>query len=108
MREAEEKLLSLTGYKIKIVERAGTSLEDLQHRADPWKGMDCGREFCLLCATKNKNLSQDCTRRSLCYEIWCLKCEKDGEKMIEDEDKDEKEREMKFYKYTGETSKSDH
>ena len=114
MREAEEKLLSLTGYKIKIVERAGSSLEDLLHRADPWQGRDCGRENCLLCTTKNntgKNLTLDCIRRSLCYEIWCRKCEKDGEWEIKREENDEKKKEtlkkeMKLHKYIGETSRS--
>ena len=68
----------------------------------------------MLCTTKNntgKNLSQDCTRRSLCYEIWCRKCEKDGEREIEREEKDEKEKEilkkeLKLHKYIGETSRS--
>ena len=83
MREAEEKLLSLTGYKINIVEEAGKNLEDLLHRADHWQGRDCRRERCLLCVTKSKtgkNLTQDCTRRSLCYKMWFMKCEKDEEK----------------------------
>ena len=35
MREAEENLLLSTGYKLKIVERGGTKLEDLLHRSDP-------------------------------------------------------------------------
>ena len=52
MRDAEEKLLEMTGYKMKIVERAGLKLEDILHKADPWQGLDCGRARCMLCLTK--------------------------------------------------------
>ena len=51
LREAEMKLESLTGYKLKVVERSGSRLEDVLHRSDPWRGEDCGREMCLLCKT---------------------------------------------------------
>ena len=81
LRDAEEKLYTMTGYRLKIVERAGTKLEEILHKADPWQGQDCGREKCLLCITKKrtgKYLSQDCYRRSLIYETWCDTClEKD-------------------------------
>ena len=85
MREAEEKLGSLTGYKLKVVERAGTKLEDILHKSDPWQGKDCCRKKCMLCATKsitNKNQSQDCHKRSAVYEIWCLDCQRREEKII--------------------------
>ena len=72
MREAEEKLGELTGYKLKVVERAGTKLEDILHMSDPWQGIDCGRRSCFLCTTKTKtgkNTSQDCYKK-LC--VWCI------------------------------------
>ena len=40
LREAEIRLESLTGYKLKVVERAGSKLEDVLHRSDPWRGED--------------------------------------------------------------------
>ena len=43
MREAEEELGKQTGYKIKIVERAGTKIIDLLHKTNPWQGEDCKR-----------------------------------------------------------------
>ena len=52
MREGEEMLEKTTGYKMKIVERAGDSLESLLHRSNPWSGTDCTRDRCLLCETK--------------------------------------------------------
>ena len=66
LREAEEKLATLTGYKLKIVERAGTKLEDLLTKSKAWQGIDCGRKLCLLCETKEKtgkNKGQDCHKR---------------------------------------------
>ena len=35
MRDAENTLQSMTGYRLKIVERAGTKLEDILTKADP-------------------------------------------------------------------------
>ena len=35
LREAEEMLYKLTGYRLKIVERSGTTLEMLLHKSDP-------------------------------------------------------------------------
>jgi hypothetical protein len=62
LREAEEKLGSLTGYRLKMVEKAGDKLENLLTKSNPWQGQDCGRQKCLLCHTKQKtgkNLGQD-------------------------------------------------
>ena len=74
MREAESTLQDMTGYRLKIVERAGTKLEDVLVKADPWRGQDCARPNCLLCLTKQRTgklTTQDCTRRNIVYEIWC-------------------------------------
>ena len=115
LRMAEEKLGELTGYKLKVVERAGMKLEDLLRKSDPWQGSDCYRELCLMCKTKDttgKNKSQSCTKRSLVYEMWCLECdERENEKIKREADGDEKlEEELKktkkIYKYIGETSRS--
>ena len=108
------KLESLTGYKLKVVERSGSRLEDVLHRSDPWRGEDCGREMCLLCKTKEitgKLKTQDCTKRSLVYELWCGKCLDREEMKIDEgtEDKKERERrkgEIRKYLYIGETSRS--
>ena len=115
LRQAELKLEELTGYKLKVVERAGMRLEDLLCKADPWQGKDCCREACLLCKTKEKtgkNKSQDCTKRSLVYEIWCLDCESKEEDRIKaaagDDEKllEELKKTKKLYKYVGESSRS--
>ena len=92
MREAENTMQDMTGYRLKIVERAGTKLEDMLTKADPWQGQECGREKCLLCLTKQrtgKYTTQDCTRRNIVYESWCITCqEKDMEHAREQADGD--------------------
>ena len=115
LRDAEEKLGSITGYRMKMVERAGDKLEDLLTRADPWQGLDCGRAACLLCQTKqktSKNLNQDCHTRSLVYETWCMSCMQKEEAKIEEKYegdarkiKEEKGK-IKKHLYIGETSRS--
>ena len=115
MREAESKLLELTGYQLKVVERCGMKLEDLLRKSDPWVGMDCLRETCLHCRTKEKCKDirkQSCTKRNLVYEIWCMECEeKDIRRIEERADGDEKRKKdlmekMRVFKYIGETNRS--
>ena len=86
LREAEEKLGGLTGYRLKMVEKAGDKLEDLLTKSNPWQGLDCGRHNCILCETKlktDKNMSQDCHTRNLVYSTWCMTCLKKDEEDAE-------------------------
>ena len=114
LRQAEEELGRRTGYKIKIVERTGTKLEDMLHKSNPWQGQDCERPGCLICLTKTKTmkkLDQDCTKRNITYETWCRSCERKEIKNIEESTEDEEERKVKIrriklYKYIGESSRS--
>ena len=123
LREAETELGNQTGFKIKIVERSGTRIVDILHKANPWQGADCQRPRCLICSTKQKtekDLGQDCSLRNIVYETWCLTCEKRNiEKIMKEEEdfdyENEKEREeerkrrlgnIKKYKYIGESSRS--
>ena len=58
-----------------------------------------------------RNLEQDCSKRSIVYETWCLTCAEREEKRIEEEVEDEKEQKrmtknMKLYKYVGESARS--
>ena len=67
----------------KVSKFTPAKLEDILTKSDPWQGKDCDRKGCLLCLNKSrtgKNTTQDCTRRSLVYETWCMTChEKDVE-----------------------------
>ena len=41
------------GFKLKVVERAGTKLEDIMYKSDLWQRMDCGGRSYLLCTSKS-------------------------------------------------------
>ena len=111
LRQAEEKLEEITGFRLKIVERAGLKMEDVLHSSNPWRGEDCGRPGCLLCKTKQitgKQKTQCCRKRSLVYEVWCIECSERMEKEIEKMDLSEEEKKRKIenikqFKYIGET-----
>ena len=117
LRQAENMLGESTGAKLKVVERCGTKICDILTSSDPWKGKDCLRDGCLLCQTKSltgKLLSQDCRRRSIVYETYCITCKDRKVKEIEQKyeenenpaDMRKEISEIKLYKYIGETGKS--
>ena len=63
-------LLDETGWRIKIVERAGTKIMDILHKSDPWQGEDCERDKCSLCSMKiilGKPDRQDWKKRCIVY-----------------------------------------
>ena len=77
LRESEAKMKEMTGYRFKIVEKVGTKLMDILHKANPWAGEQCGRQRCLLCETKRKEgktNSQDCHKRNCFYMTYCITC----------------------------------
>ena len=87
LKENEERMEKMTGYRMKIVEKGGTKLVDILHKSNPWAGEDCGRKNCLLCTTKKeegKTNSQDCRRRNCVYETKCLTCWKRQDQEVED------------------------
>ena len=49
MREEETTLEKMTRYRLKVVERGGTKLEDILVRKNIWEGEPCDRQNCLLC-----------------------------------------------------------
>ena len=114
LRENENNINKITKNKIKLIERAGTKIQDLLTKSDPWKGSDCMRENCLLCFTKQKTeklRTQECHKRNIVYETRCMTCELEQQEKIENmelEPKQKKEmlNKIKLYKYIGETSRS--
>jgi hypothetical protein len=115
LRDIEYDMEKLYGHRLKIVEHPGLKLEDILTQSNPWKGQQCGRENCLLCETKRytgKNKTQDCTKRSVVYQTYCITCEEreavkidDNENLTEKEKKEMKAK-IRRYKYIGETSRS--
>ena len=116
LRENEEQMEKMSGYRMKIVEKGGTKLVDMLHKANPWAGEECGRRGCLLCATKKElglTNSQDCKRRNCVYETTCITCNRRQDQETEDkfskEGKkriDEEKRRTRRYRYIGETNRS--
>ena len=116
LRESEEKMEKLTGYRMKIVERGGTKLVDILHKANPWAGEDCKRKGCLLCRTKQqegKTNGQDCKKRNCVYETMCLTCRDRQDKGIEErlgnmgtKVVEEAKKKASRYIYVGETNRS--
>ena len=117
-----------------MVEKAGVKVSSMLTDSDPWSGQNCSRESCWLCETKlitGKNTNQDCTRRNLVYETYCMSCEEKDGKAAEQGEKEEGRKEQteregggevptqaesalkketknetKLYKYLGETCRS--
>ena len=92
LREAEEKLAEITGYKVKVVERGGMMILRCLHKANPWDGQDCEREDCLLCTSQagGDQTKQSCKRRNIVYATVCQECHQVG----------------KVVKYVGESCRS--
>ena len=69
MARSENKI----GFRIKIVERAGTFVRNTLPNTNPWAGAHCSRMDCTTC---NQGLDKlpDCTKRSLVYESICVDC----------------------------------
>ena len=80
LREEEEKLADVTGYKVKIVERAGQPLKRILHKSNPWEGEDCGRDNCLLCISQSgtDEKPHSCKKRNVVYQTTCRQCKSDG------------------------------
>ena len=56
----------LTGYRMKIVERGGTKLVDILHKANLWAGEDCKGKGCLLCRTKGERIAKTARKETAC------------------------------------------
>ena len=75
MREAEVQLAAITGFRVKIVEKNGTTAKQLLHKPNPWAEGMCGRPDCYPCKTGDV---KDCFRRNILYSHQCKKCKDDG------------------------------
>ena len=77
MREKEEILAGITGYRIKIIEKSGTTLKSLLVKSNPWAGGKCGRSKCLPCDSGVQE--SKCSKRNVLYESTCRECLAMGE-----------------------------
>ena len=100
MRELEERMVRMTGFRVKFVEAGGLPLWR-QFSTDLSKGKDCGRDSCSTCSQGDEN-RLNCFQRSVVYESSCELCNPPDGKVTKDE------RMMISGKrtYIGETSRS--
>ena len=63
-----------TGYKVRVVENAGTQLKRVFPSTNPWGTRDCSRPDCVMCNQGDEAI-QDCRRRNVLYENKCTLCQ---------------------------------
>ena len=98
--ELEPGLSAISGYRVRYTERSGVTMKQLLHRNNPWAGAPCFRAAsCLSCAS-SKDKKDNCSKRSVVYEVHCSKCREVAEA------KKEKGEEGLDYVYVGQTSES--
>ena len=72
LKQDEVALTQITGEKLKVTERSGTTVEQLLISSNPWQAGDCGRDSCLVC--RHGDGKQVCGKRSCLYETFCIPC----------------------------------
>ena len=85
LQQAEVNLGMKTGYRIRVVENAGSALKMILPSTNPWGSSDCKRADCVICSQGDEEI-QDCRRRNILYENRCTVCHvgKEGEEFKKD------------------------
>jgi hypothetical protein len=78
LQKVEERIASITGYRVRIAETSGSQLRRLLPNTNPWAGTECGRGQCYTCSQGSEVL-EDCRRRNILYESYCTICNPDME-----------------------------
>ena len=79
LQQAELELGMKTGFRVRVVENAGTALKRLFSSTNPWGSSECGRPDCVVCSQGDEQV-QDCHRRNILYENRCTACHVGSEK----------------------------
>ena len=106
IREQEDRLATLTGFRVKIVENGGSQLSQV-FPTNPWAGQTCGRDECWTCKQGDKT-PINCFSRNILYESHCSICaDERGQERRKDRNEDLKGRKLKGSGiYVGESSRS--
>ena len=99
LQKVENVISKLTGDRVKVVERGGTSIKKILVKSNPWAGALCGRDNCLPCMFGSEE-NQDCFSKGVVYDMTCTICEEEA--------KDRNDLKIPIYRYTGTTSRSLH
>ena len=70
VKELLVRLEAVLGFRLRVAERTGRSLQSLLHQATIWKGSPCDREHCVTCQQGDEDMP-DCNRSSVVYESVC-------------------------------------
>ena len=73
LREVLKRIEGILGFKVKVVERTGSTLKNLLPNTNPWGGAHCTRAECVTCNQGSEDMPA-CTKRGLVYESICLSC----------------------------------
>ena len=76
LKEEEERLVEMTGFKVKYQEEGGTPLW-LMFSTTLVEGVECGRERCMTCK-QNDDRKVDCFASSVVYKSSCQLCHPPG------------------------------
>ena len=79
LQELEPGLSAISGERVRYVERTGVTMKQLLHRNNPWAGAPCYKaDSCLSCAS-DKDIKDNCSKRSILYEVHCGPCRHQAE-----------------------------
>ena len=81
LRKAEEELSTVTGDRVKLVEKSGKMLKRSVVVTDPTAGSNCGREKCLVCHQGDEKDAGRCKKRNVTYQTTCHRCKETGKKV---------------------------
>ena len=76
LMEAEHRLAAITKERVRVVERGGKSVLQLLHTDNPFAGAPCGRDTCIPCNYSKKDKRENCDKRGILYETFCIRCQK--------------------------------
>ena len=70
LRELQTRLEPTMGYRVKVVEKTGRTIQNMFSQTNIWRGVQCGRKECITCTQSLEELPI-CTRSRVVYEnIW--------------------------------------
>ena len=106
MRDTLDRITPMLGFKVRVTEKGGTTLESLLSNKNLWSGDECGRRTCRTCAQDDEK-KEPCTLKNIIYESECAKCNPPGARKEQDKKGLEERRDVPSL-YVGETARSVH
>ena len=91
LRKVEDVMETLSGMRMKVVEKARIQLKRILVKTNPWAGTDCQRDACLICQTREETgvgKGKPCHKRNVIYQTLCELCKERDGKQAEKDGKD--------------------